>query len=60
FYQQNHIISVSGAAFGANLGACLWSEDLGKKGVEKDEEGLRAIKKVVNKMAKLKEKNLKL
>jgi len=60
FYTQNGIITVSGGAFGANLGACLWSEDLGKKGVEKDEEGLRAIKKVVNKMAKLKEKNLKL
>lgn len=59
FYTQNGIITVSGGAFGANLGACLWSEDLGKKGVEKDEEGLRAIKKVVNKMAKLKEKNLK-
>lgn len=60
FYTQNGIITVSGGAFGANLGACLWAEDLGKKGVEKDEEGLRAIKKVVNKMAKLKEKNLKL
>ncbi len=60
FYIQNGIITVSGGAFGANLGACLWSEDLGKKSVEKDEEGLRAIKKVVNKMAKLKEKNLKL
>ena len=57
FYIQNGIITVSGGAFGANLGACLWSKDLGKKGIEKDEEGLRTIKKVVNKMAKLKEKN---
>ena len=50
FYQQNHIISVSGGAFGANLGACLWSKDLGKEGVEQDEEGLRTIRKVIKRL----------
>ena len=39
FYQQNHVISVSGGAFGANLGAALWSNDNGKEGVKNDEEG---------------------
>jgi multimeric flavodoxin WrbA len=51
FYQQNHIISVSGGAFGANLGASLWSNDRGKEGVENDEEGLRAIRKVIKRLA---------
>jgi len=51
FYQQNHVITVSGGAFGANLGAGLWTRDLGKKGVEEDEEGLRAIRKVIKRMA---------
>jgi multimeric flavodoxin WrbA len=54
FYQQNHIISVSGGAFGANLGATLWSNDLGMKGVQKDEEGLRSIRKVIKRMNEFK------
>jgi multimeric flavodoxin WrbA len=54
FYQQNHVVSVSGGAFGANLGASLWSRDLGKQGVENDQEGLRAIRKIVKRLAELK------
>jgi multimeric flavodoxin WrbA len=54
FYQQNHVISVSGGAFGANLGAGLWTKDLGKKGIEEDEEGLRTIRKVIKRMAEFK------
>ncbi len=54
FYQQNHILSVSGGAFGANLGAALWSRDLGKEGIEKDNEGLRNIRKVIKRMADFK------
>ena len=54
FYQQNHVISVSGGAFGANLGACLWSKDLGKEGVEQDEEGLRTIRKVIKRLVEFK------
>jgi len=50
FYQQNHMICVSGGAFGANLGACLWSNDEGKKGIENDKEGLRSIRKVLKRM----------
>ncbi len=54
FYQQNHIISISGGAFGTNLGACLWTKDLGKKGVEQDDEGLRSIQKIIKRMAEFK------
>jgi len=54
FYQQNHIISVAGGAFGANLGAGLWTKDLGKRGIEEDEEGLRAIRKIIKRMAEFK------
>jgi multimeric flavodoxin WrbA len=54
FYQQNHVISLSGGAFGANLGASLWSKDHGKKGVETDEEGLRAVRKIIKRLAELK------
>jgi len=55
FYQQNHVISVSGGAFGANLGASLWSRDKGKEGVQNDEEGLRTIRKVIKRLAELKD-----
>jgi len=54
FYQQNHILSISGGAFGANLGAALWSRDEGKEGIEKDEEGLRSIRKVIKRLAEFK------
>ncbi len=54
FYQQNHIISVSGGAFGANLGASLWSRDKGKEGVQNDEEGLRSIRKIIKRLAEFK------
>lgn len=54
FYQQNHIISISGGAFGANLGASLWSQDQGKMGVEQDGEGLRAIRKIIKRIAEIK------
>ena len=54
FYQQNHVISISGGAFGANLGASLWTRDKGKEGIEQDEEGLRTIRKVIKRMAEFK------
>ena len=54
FFQQNHVITVSGGAFGANLGASLWSRDMGKQGIEKDEEGLRTIRKVIKRLVDFK------
>jgi len=44
----------SGDAFGANLGACLWRRDLGKEGIEQDEEGLRTIRKVIKRLVDFK------
>ncbi|NVM18083.1 MAG: flavodoxin family protein [Candidatus Lokiarchaeota archaeon] len=55
FYQQNHIIPVSGGAFGANLGASLWSRDSGEEGVQNDEVGLKSIRKVIKRLAEFKE-----
>lgn len=57
FYQQNHVIPVSGGAFGANLGASLWSGDKGKEGVQNDEEGLRSIRKIIKRLAEFKDGN---
>ncbi|NVM38260.1 MAG: flavodoxin family protein [Candidatus Lokiarchaeota archaeon] len=54
FFLQNHVITVSGGAFGANLGASLWSRDMGKNGIEKDEEGLKAIRKVIKRLVEFK------
>ncbi|MFX1497849.1 MAG: flavodoxin family protein [Promethearchaeota archaeon] len=51
FFQQNYVISISGGAFGANLGACLWTRDKGKEGIEQDQEGLRGIRKVIKRLA---------
>ncbi|MFX1276284.1 MAG: flavodoxin family protein [Promethearchaeota archaeon] len=55
FFQQNHVICVSGGAFGANLGASLWTRDQGRKGIEADEEGLRTIRKVIKRMAEFRD-----
>ncbi|MHA1196412.1 MAG: flavodoxin family protein [Promethearchaeota archaeon] len=51
FFQQNHMISISGGAFGANLGASLWSNDMGKKGVANDEYGLKSIRKMIKRLS---------
>jgi hypothetical protein len=44
------MIPVGGSSFGANLGASVWSKDKGKKGVEADEEGLRTIRRTVDRL----------
>lgn len=50
FYILNGIIPVSGGPFGANLGATFWSKDT-RDGVQKDQEGLRSLRKTVKKFA---------
>jgi multimeric flavodoxin WrbA len=59
FYIINEMIPVGGGSWGANLGACLWSQDKGKDGINEDTEGLRTLKKTVKRfydvMSKLKE-----
>lgn len=48
FYLLNKIIPLSGGSFGANLGACLWSQDGGAEGVKEDEEGLKTLDMTIN------------
>ncbi|ACX72290.1 NADPH-dependent FMN reductase [Methanocaldococcus vulcanius M7] len=48
FYIINEMIPVGGGSFGANLGATFWSKDKGQRGVEEDEEGLRVLRKTLN------------
>ena len=48
FYLLNKIIPVSGGSFGANLGACLWSQDGGAEGVMEDEYGLKTLDMTLN------------
>ena len=48
FYLLNKIIPLSGGPFGANLGACLWSQDGGAEGVMEDEYGLKTLDMTIN------------
>lgn len=48
FYMLNKIIPISGGSFGANLGACLWSQDSGAEGVKADEYGLETLDMTIN------------
>jgi multimeric flavodoxin WrbA len=50
FYLINQMIPVSGGAFGANLGAAIWSRDKGAAGVQADAEGMAAIHRVVDRL----------
>jgi multimeric flavodoxin WrbA len=55
YYILNGIIPVSGGSFGANLGACFWSQDT-LKGVKEDKEGFRGLKKTLNRFSQFLEK----
>ena len=48
FYMLNKIIPISGGSFGANLGACLWSQDSDAEGVKSDEYGLETLDMTIN------------
>jgi len=50
FYIINEMIPVGGGAFGANLGAALWSRDKGAEGVKADEDGVAALHRVVDRL----------
>lgn len=52
FYVINEMLPVSGGSFGSNLGGTFWSRDKGAEGVAEDEEGLRSLKRTVNKLIK--------
>jgi len=53
FYLANKMIPTSGGAFGANLGGTVWSHDSGRKGAQKDKEGLKTVYKTVNRLMEL-------
>jgi multimeric flavodoxin WrbA len=53
FYLINEMVPVGGGAFGANFGAAVWSADRGSEGVEADAEGLKSIRKTVNRLARV-------
>jgi multimeric flavodoxin WrbA len=57
FYIINEMIPVGGGSFGANLGATFWSKDKGKEGIMEDEEGLRVLRKTLNKFYHILSKN---
>jgi len=50
FYMINEITPVSGGAFGANLGAVIWSKDKKADGAAADSEGLKSLHKMVNRL----------
>jgi multimeric flavodoxin WrbA len=55
YYILSGIIPVSGGSFGANLGACFWSQDT-LNGVKEDKEGFKTLKKTVNRFDQFLEK----
>ncbi len=50
FYILNHIFSVGGGAFGANLGATFWSKDKGAAGVEADKQGIKSLHRTIDRL----------
>jgi len=53
FYIINEAIPVGGGSFGANLGGTFWSKDRGAEGAKEDEEGLKSMRKTINRLIKL-------
>ncbi|MFX1564823.1 MAG: flavodoxin family protein [Promethearchaeota archaeon] len=56
FYIINHILSTGGGAFGANLGATIWSKDKRAKGAKADKRGLKTLYKTMDRLFILLEK----
>ncbi len=50
FYVINEAIPVGGGSFGANLGGAFWSKDRGAEGAKEDEDGLKSMRKTVNRL----------
>ncbi|MCD4768117.1 MAG: flavodoxin family protein [Methanosarcinales archaeon] len=53
FYIISEMIPVGGGSFGANLGGTFWSQDRLAEGAAEDEEGLRSMRKTMNRMMKM-------
>jgi len=52
FYIISEMIPVGCGSFGANLGGTFWSQDRMAEGASEDEEGLRSMRKTMNRMMK--------
>ncbi|HIH44784.1 MAG TPA: flavodoxin family protein, partial [Candidatus Methanoperedenaceae archaeon] len=52
FYIINEMIPVGGGSFGANMGGTFWSKDRLEEGVREDEEGLRSMRRTVDRLVK--------
>ena len=50
FYVINFAIPVGGGSFGANLGGTLWSKDRGAEGAQDDKEGLKNMRKTIDRL----------
>ncbi len=53
FYIINEALPIGGGSFGANLGASFWSKDKGAEGVKEDEEGLKSMRRTIDRLVKL-------
>ncbi len=58
FYIINNAFSVGGGAFGANLGATIWSKDKGASGAEADKRGLKTLYRTVDRLISVTQKML--
>ena len=52
FYVINEAFPVGGGSFGANLGGAFWSKDRGSEGAREDEEGMKSMRKTVDRLMK--------
>jgi multimeric flavodoxin WrbA len=59
FYTLNGILTISGGAFGANIGATFWSKDT-MEGIQEDKEGLKSLKKTIKRFAEFVQERRKL
>jgi len=50
FFIINYVFSIGGGAFGANLGATIWSKDKRAKGAEADKRGLKTLYKTMDRL----------
>jgi multimeric flavodoxin WrbA len=53
FCLLNLMVPVGGGAYGANLGAAVWSRDRGAAGVRDDEVGLSAVRRTVDRLVEV-------
>jgi len=53
FYVINEAIPVGGGSFGANLGASFWSKDKGAEGAKEDAEGLKSMRRTVDRLMRM-------